>query len=190
MRLPCCPGQQAGDFPGTGDPPAGSTFQSSSQQGSCQPTFAHSATHHFGETLCEATRCLLSCMSLRSDREQMFGSLCVSGQSQETQCEGQTQVRLGVKNCGHMIHPDQVFRTSWATSGYLWEQGTDLQGSGSGSAVTWYSLWFTWAVLFSAKWLQAIGLIRRHTFCLCLMHFCVLHYLFFFFFFFLHGFAC
>lgn len=130
-----------------------------------------------GETFCTATQCLLSCMSLVSDREQMFGSLCVSGQSEETECEGQTQVRPGVKNCSHMMHPDQVFRTLWATSGYLRQQGTDLQGSGCGSAVTWYLVLFTWAVSFCAKWLQALGLIWRHTFCLCLLLF-----LFFFFF--------
>lgn len=135
-----------------------------------------------GETFCTATQCLLSCMSLVSDREQMFGSLCVSGQSEETQCEGQTQVRLGVKNCSHMMHPDQVFRTLWATSGYLRQQGTDLQGSGCGSAVTWYLVLFTWAVSFCAKWLQALGLIWRHTFCLCLLLFLLS--------FFLHGFAC
>lgn len=99
---------------------AGSTFQSSHHRCSCQSTLTHSAAHHLErECVCEATRCLLSCMSLVTDREQMFGSLCVSGQSQETQCEGQTQVGLRVKNRGHMIHPDQVFRTLWATCGYL-----------------------------------------------------------------------
>lgn len=138
---------------------------------------AHTHPHShppLGERLCEATWCLLSCMSLVSNREQMFGSLCVRGQSRETHCEGQKQVRLGVKKCGHMIHPDQVFRTSRATSGYLWEQGTDLQGCGCGSAVAWHLVWFTWVVLCCAKWLQAIGLVWGYTLCLCLLHFCVL----------------
>ena len=38
----------------------------------------------FGDSVYEATQCILCCMSVVPDREQMFGSLCVSGQSQET----------------------------------------------------------------------------------------------------------
>lgn len=106
------PGQQGRDFPGTTDLPA---FQCSCHRGSCQLTLGHPL---LGETLCEATRRLPSCMNLFSDR-----CLC---ESQETRCEAQTQVRLRVKNCGHVIRPDQVFRTSQATSGSLWEQATDL----------------------------------------------------------------
>lgn len=66
----------------------------------------------------------------------MFGSLCGSGQNEEG--EGQTQVTLSVKKWDNVTHPDQVFRTSRATSGYLRQQGSDPQGSGCGSAVPWY----------------------------------------------------
>lgn len=148
----------------------------------------HSPTHPLshpplGETLCEATRCLLRCMSLFQTGSRCLIAFRVSGQSQETQCEGQTQVRLGVKNCGHMIHP--VFRTSWVTSGYLWEQGNDLQGSGCG--VSCY---------------RVFSLVHMGCFLLCQMttgdrpdlkiYFVFVCNIFVFFmtFFFLHGFAC
>lgn len=99
---------------------------------SCQTTLTHSTTHDL-KGPCQATRWLVSSLSLVSDWEQMFGSLCESGESQEARCEGQKQVRLGVAHCGHMIQADQVFRTStWATPGSIWEQSTNLGGLGWG----------------------------------------------------------
>lgn len=70
-------------------------------------------THPFchprlGRTLCKANWCLCSWMSLVSDREQMFDSLCVSGKSQKTQCEGQTRVRLSREPWPHDTHRSGV----------------------------------------------------------------------------------
>lgn len=145
MRLPPPrPRQQGRDFPGTSDLPEGSTFQFSSHQGSCQPTLSHSATH-FLERHSPGPLNVLSAVWVWSQT----GSRCLVASvwaSKIRRPSVRVERRSGcwVKNCGHMIHPDQVFRTSWATSGCLWEQGTDLQGSGCGSAVTWYLVWFTW----------------------------------------------
>lgn len=122
MRMHYCPGQKKKKRK-----TPRYKLQLLSHRCSCQPTLTHSTTHHL-KSPCRATRWLVSSVSPVSDSEQMFGSLCVSGRSQEAQREGQQQVRLGVTHCGHMIHLDQVFGTPWATPGWIWVQSTNLQG--------------------------------------------------------------
>lgn len=88
--------KQTNSRAGNTDLPASSTFHSSSHQGSCRPTFSHLATHHL-----KATQVLLPLheSGLRRGAD-VWESLRVK-----------LLVRLGEKKCGHMIHPDQVFRT-------------------------------------------------------------------------------